>query len=452
MNVHCSETIAAKVTPPGKGGVGIIRISGPLTATITTALLGRVPPARVATLSTFMDNTHTPIDQGLALFFPKPNSFTGEDVLELQGHGGPIVLDMLLQRILSLGARVARPGEFSERAFLNNKIDLTQAEAIADLIDASSTAAARAAMQSLQGHFAAEINRLVAQVIELRVYVEAAIDFPDEEIDFLSDGNILERLETIQAQTVTTLNKTTQGAALNEGLKVVIIGYPNAGKSSLLNYLSGEETAIVSDSPGTTRDVIKQDILIDGMPLKIIDTAGLRVTTDHIEVEGIKRAWREIEQADRLLLVIDASQTTLNDLIEQPFFAQFVDYLDRLVIIRNKMDLLSEDANFAQDELNVINVSVKTGYNMALLKQYLKDCIGYEGQETVYVARRRHVQALKKAQTHFQLAHEQLVVYRAGELVAEELRQAQTILAEITGEFRSDDLLGNIFSSFCIGK
>lgn len=448
-----SDTIAAKATASGKGGVGIIRVSGQGAKTVAREVLGLLPEPRNATFCSFRQKDGSSIDQGLALFFEQPNSFTGEDVLELHGHGGIVVMDLLLQRVLEVGARLAQPGEFSQRAFLNNKIDLTQAEAIADLIDASSVASARSAMQSLQGRFSQEINSLVEQVTLLRMYVEAAIDFPEEEIDFLSDGKILNHLHAIQAQLQQTLAQTQQGAALNEGIKVVIAGYPNAGKSSLLNYLSGEETAIVSHSPGTTRDVIKETILIDGMPLKIVDTAGLRVSDDHIEAEGIKRAWNEIPNADRILLVIDATETSIEEVKEHELIKKFHQYLDRLTIVRNKIDLIEDDnRNNPNIDFQVINVSVKNGQGMNELKEHLKTVVGFQGQESVYLARRRHLEALKKAKNHFDLAHEQLTLYQAGELVAEELRQAQNVLGEITGEFRSDDLLGKIFSSFCIGK
>jgi tRNA modification GTPase len=451
MHAFSSDTIAAKATPPGKGGVGIIRISGQEAPKLALELLGVIPEPRKAMFSGFKASDGNLIDQGLALYFKKPNSFTGEDVLELHGHGGTVVMDLLLQRVIGLGARLARPGEFSERAFLNNKIDLAQAEAIADLIEASSAAAARSAIQSLQGHFSEEVTRLVEQVTALRMYVEAAIDFPEEEVDFLSDGNILVQLQNIILQLNKTLDRTRQGAALNEGLRVVIVGHPNAGKSSLLNYLSGEQTAIVSDQPGTTRDVLKEDILIDGMPLRLIDTAGLRDSSDQIEAEGVRRAFNEVSQADRVLLVVDASETE-TDLERHELVKKFSDQASKLIILRNKIDLTND--LYSSDTLGypVINVSAKTGQGITELKEHLKSCIGFEGQETVYLARRRHLDALNRANSHFENAQQQLLVYQAGELVAEELRQAQNVLGEITGEFRSDDLLGKIFSTFCIGK
>lgn len=452
MHTFSFDTIAAKATPPGKGGVGIIRISGQKASKIALELLGIIPEPRKAVFAGFKSSGGNLIDQGLALYFKTPNSFTGEDVLELHGHGGTVVMDLLLQRVIELGARLANPGEFSERAFLNNKIDLAQAEAIADLIDASSAAAARSAIQSLQGHFSEEVVRLVEQVTALRMYVEAAIDFPDEEIDFLSDGNISAQLQSIMLQLTKTLDRTRQGAALNEGLRVVIVGHPNAGKSSLLNYLSGEQTAIVSDQPGTTRDVLKEDILIDGMPLRLVDTAGLRDSSDQIEAEGVRRAFNEVFQADQILLVVDASKTTFADLEQHELVKRFSDQANKLIVLRNKIDLTSDLDASSSLNYPVINVSAKTGEGIKELKEHLKSCIGFEGQETVYLARRRHLDALNRANSHFENAKEQLLLYQAGELVAEELRQAQNVLSEITGEFRSDDLLGKIFSTFCIGK
>lgn len=450
-----TDTIAAKATPPGKGGVGIIRISGELVPDIAQNLVGEIPQPRVATLSGFLQEDGSMIDQGIIIYFKAPHSFTGEDVVELQGHGGPVVMDLLLQRVLQLGARVARPGEFSERAFLNNKIDLTQAEAIADLIDASSEKAARSAIHSLQGGFSKEINQLIEQVIFLRMYVEAAIDFPDEEVDFLSDGKIQEQLVALQSQLTLTLAKAKQGAALNEGFKVVIVGLPNAGKSSLLNYLSGEDTAIVSDIAGTTRDVIKESILIDGVPLKIVDTAGIRSSPNVIEAEGIKRAWQEIPNADQILLIVDAVETSLSKVTEHHLIQELQPHLSRVTVVRNKIDLTNEETTELSAQQNstpfVINVSAKTGDGIDVLKEYLKVQAGVGGEETVFIARRRHLDALHRAQEHVNNALVQLI-NRAGELVAEELRIAHDVLSEITGEFRSDDLLGKIFSSFCIGK
>lgn len=455
MHSFNQDTIAARATPPGQGGVGIIRISGKKTLEVAKTILGELPKPRAATFCSFLHQDGSVIDQGLAIYFKGPYSFTGEDVLELHGHGGRIVMDMLLQRILQLDVRLARPGEFSERAFLNNKIDLAQAEAIADLIEASSAEAARSAIRSLQGEFSKEITTLIHDVISLRMYVEAAIDFPEEEIDFLSDGKILSQLEKLISQLDIVLSRAKQGKVLNEGMKVVIAGNPNAGKSSLLNALSGDEVAIVSDVPGTTRDVIRETILIDGMPIYIIDTAGLRESTDVIELEGVKRAWNEIPNADRILLVVDAVTHDHSNLEQHSLMQKFLAFKDRLTIIRNKIDLTHEKESVESSNhlgVTTINISVKKNLGINLLRNHLKDCVGYQNGENVFIARRRHIDALTNAKENFLKAHEQLVTYKAGELVAEELREAQNALSEITGEFRSDDLLGKIFSSFCIGK
>lgn len=453
MKSSQSDTIVARATPPGRGGVGIIRISGQKVPSIAEKIVGKIPKPRYATYCNFTNAQGHTLDQGIALYFPAPHSFTGEDVLELQGHGGPLVMDTILARLLELDVRMARPGEFSERAFLNNKIDLTQAEAIADLIEASSEEAARSAIRSLQGEFSKEISLLVDGVISLRMYVEAAIDFPEEEIDFLNDGKILKTLQNLQEQLDSILQRAKQGRALNEGIKVVITGYPNAGKSSLLNLLCGDEAAIVSTVPGTTRDVLRETILIDGMPLQILDTAGLRESKDSIETEGIRRAWNEIPNADRILLVMEAEEF-LSNIIDHPLVKQFEQYRDKLTIVRNKIDLINTPPTVDEsNRLPIISLSAKTKEGYALLKDHLKDCMGYSQDcENTFIARRRHLEALTSAKHHFNAAMQQLTFYQAGELVAEELRQAQTTLAEITGEFRSDDLLGKIFSSFCIGK
>jgi tRNA modification GTPase len=455
MPFYLEDTIAARATPAGRGGIGIIRISGESSSKIAETLLGKIPIPRYATFCDFLHSDGSVIDQGLALFFKAPHSFTGEDVLELQGHGGPIVLDMLLQQVLQLGVRLARPGEFSERAFLNNKIDLAQAEAIADLIEAESTEAARSAIKSLQGAFSQEVRRLVNKVIYLRTFVEAAIDFPEEEVDFLSDGKIEVLLKELITQVENVLSQAKQGATLKEGMKIVIIGHPNVGKSSLLNVLSGFETAIVSHIPGTTRDIVKEIILLDGMPLSLLDTAGLRETQDLIELEGVKRALNEIPNADRILLIVDAVEYPKNKLGQHPLVAQFFKQRDRLTIIRNKVDLTGEEAvseELEDSAIPVINLSAKSEVGIPLLKQHLKECIGYRGGDTMYTARSRHLELLRKALTHFHQAMEQLIIYRALELVAQELWEAQYRLSEITGEFRAGDLLSQIFSSFCIGK
>ena len=451
-----NDTIVAQATPPGRGGVGILRISGLKAREVAEAVLGKLPKPRYADYLPFKDADGTPLDQGIALWFPGPNSFTGEDVLELQGHGGPVILDLLLKRILTLpGLRIAKPGEFSERAFLNDKLDLAQAEAIADLIDASSEQAARSALNSLQGAFSARVNHLVEALTHLRIYVEAAIDFPDEEIDFLSDGKIEAQLNQVMADLDAVRAEARQGSLLREGMKVVIAGRPNAGKSSLLNALAGREAAIVTDIAGTTRDVLREHIHIDGMPLHIIDTAGLRDTKDAVEKIGIERAWAEIVQADRVLFMVDGTTTTATDPVE--IWPDFIDRLPAgmgLTVVRNKADLTGEPlAPTDEGGHPVFRISAKTGLGLAALRDHLKQCMGYQGGvEGGFMARRRHLEAIEHADEHLQLAKEQLEVYAAGELVAEELRLAQEQLSEITGAFSSDDLLGRIFSSFCIGK
>lgn len=450
------ETIVAQATPIGRGGVGILRISGPLAEKVAQEVLGKTLKPRMANYLPFKDQDGTVLDQGIALFFKAPHSFTGEDVLELQGHGGQIILDLLLQRILKIdGIRIARAGEFSEQAFLNDKLDLAQAEAIADLIDATSEQAARSALKSLQGEFSNKVNALVDNVIYLRTYVEAAIDFPDEEIDFLADGKIEAKLNEIIAQLDGVRKEAKQGSILREGMKVVIAGKPNAGKSSLLNALAGREAAIVTDIAGTTRDVLREHIHIDGMPLHIIDTAGLREASDEVEKIGIKRAWDEIEQADHVLLMIDSSQSTADQ-----FQQEWADFLAKLpakmpvTVIRNKVDLSGETESVEQqDNFTLIRLSAQTKVGVELLREHLKKSMGYQSStEGGFIARRRHLVALETAAEHLERGHTQLTQFMAGELLAEELRMVQNALSEITGQFTSDDLLGNIFSSFCIGK
>ena len=451
-----TDTIVAQATPPGRGGVGILRVSGPLCETIAAEVLGRLPRVRYAEYLPFRGLDGEALDQGIALLFKAPNSFTGEDVLELQGHGGPVVMDMLLRRILQIpGVRTARPGEFSERAFLNDKLDLAQAEAIADLIEASSEQAARSALQSLQGEFSRRVDELVEGLIRLRIYVEAAIDFPEEEIDFLSDGKVATDLRNIMAELHQVQTEARQGAILREGMKVVIAGRPNAGKSSLLNALAGRESAIVTEIAGTTRDVLREHIHIDGMPLHIIDTAGLRDTEDAVEKIGIERAWAEIAQADRILFMVDGTTTSATN--PRDIWPDFFDRIQNpigLTVVRNKADLTGEELAIGEEQGHpVFRISAKTGLGLAALRDHLKQCMGYQGGvEGGFMARRRHLEAIAHADEHLQLAREQLEVYAAGELVAEELRLAQEQLSEITGAFSSDDLLGRIFSSFCIGK
>ncbi|MDP4491712.1 tRNA uridine-5-carboxymethylaminomethyl(34) synthesis GTPase MnmE [Vibrio sp. AH4] len=451
-----TDTIVAQATAPGRGGVGIIRVSGPLAAHVAQTVTGRMLRPRYAEYLPFTDENGQQLDQGIALFFPNPHSFTGEDVLELQGHGGPVVMDMLIRRILQInGVRPARPGEFSERAFLNDKMDLTQAEAIADLIDASSEQAAKSALQSLQGEFSKRIHTLVESLIHLRIYVEAAIDFPEEEIDFLADGKVSADLQTIIDNLAAVRREANQGAIMREGMKVVIAGRPNAGKSSLLNALSGKESAIVTDIAGTTRDVLREHIHIDGMPLHIIDTAGLRDASDAVEKIGIERAWEEIRQADRVLFMVDGTTTEATD--PQDIWPDFVDKLPEnigITVIRNKADQTGEQLGICHvNQPTLIRLSAKTGHGVDALRQHLKECMGFAGnQEGGFMARRRHLDALERAAEHLDIGQQQLEGYMAGEILAEELRIAQQHLNEITGEFSSDDLLGRIFSSFCIGK
>lgn len=443
------DTIAAIATAPGQGGVGIVRVSGPEVKSIARAILGHCPQTRLAEYTPFTDDEGNVIDKGIALYFCKPNSFTGEDVLELHGHGGQVVLDLLLQQTIKHGARVARAGEFSERAFLNEKIDLAQAEAIADLIAAESEDAARAAVRSLQGEFSDNIHALVEQITELRMYVEAALDFPDEEIDFLADKAVADKLNTISAQVKAVYDSARQGCLLKEGMSVVIAGKPNAGKSSLLNQLAGSESAIVTDIPGTTRDVLREHIQIDGLPLHIIDTAGLRESEDVIEQEGVRRAWKEIERSDRLLYVIDS--TTGED-VPEDIYKQIPEHTG-ISVVFNKTDLSGEQNRIVEKKNSVyIYLSAYTGDGIVQLKQHLKECMGYERHtEGQFIARRRHITAIKEASCHLNKAGE-LLKSNMGELLAEELRLAQQDLSSITGEFTSDDLLGRIFSDFCIGK
>ncbi|HEU4601899.1 MAG TPA: tRNA uridine-5-carboxymethylaminomethyl(34) synthesis GTPase MnmE [Steroidobacteraceae bacterium] len=450
MNASDSDTIAAIASPPGRGGVGIVRISGSKVRSIAEAILGDVPSARRAVLRAFKGEHGDTLDEGIAVLFSSPNSFTGEDVLELHGHGGPVVLDRLLARTLELGARAAEAGEFSRRAFLNEKLDLTQAEAIADLIDSSSVESARAAIRSMQGEFSALVHSLTEAITETRMHVEAAIDFPEEEIDFLADEVLRSRIDHALQLSAHIASRARQGALLREGMTLVIAGKPNAGKSSLLNRLAGYEAAIVSDIPGTTRDVLRERIHIDGMPIHIADTAGLRDQADAIEAEGIRRAHQEMIRADRILYLVDATAASEAHLHQQ--VAQLPTSIP-VTIVFNKIDLLGTAPQYEQTQPPRIHLSAQSGEGVDLLRVHLKECIGFHGADSsTLLARRRHLDALQRADVHLHEAHRQLTESRAGELMAEELRQAQQCLSEITGEFSSDDLLGRIFSSFCIGK
>jgi tRNA modification GTPase len=448
--VSAGDTIAAVATPPGIGGIGIVRVSGPAVRALAHALLGQLPPPRYASYATFRGADGEPIDRGLALFFPAPQSFTGEDVLELHGHGGPVVLDMLLKRVLELGARIARPGEFTERAFLHGKLDLAQAEAVADLIECSSESAARSALRSLQGQFSQQVRALVEGLVGLRTYVEAAIDFPEEELDFLSDEKLARELAALLTALDELLASARQGCLLHDGMTVVLAGPPNAGKSSLLNALARQDTAIVSAIPGTTRDVVRERIDINGMPVHVLDTAGLRHGGDEIESEGMRRAHAAMERADRILLVVDDSAS--NDAEVQGLLRQLPSHSAR-TLIRNKIDLSQRAAS--RDEKSPVaevSLSAKTGAGIELLREHLQACMGFQpAGEGTFMARRRHLRALSLARDHLLLGRQRLQV-RAGELLAEELRLAQHALGEITGEFTNEELLARIFSSFCIGK
>jgi len=457
--LYTPDTIAALATPPGRGGVGIIRLSGPDSRRMAADIVGQCPAPRYAHYGPFYGGAfhgkNDTIDEGIALFFNGPYSFTGEDVLELHGHGGPVIMDLLLERCITLGARLARPGEFSERAFLNDKLDLAQAEAIADLINATSRSAAENAVRSLQGEFSQRVSRLVERLIELRIYVEAAIDFPEEEIDFLGDGKVAAMLGAVTDELVEVRAAAGQGALMREGMNVVIAGRPNAGKSSLLNALTEQDTAIVTEIAGTTRDVLREHIHLDGMPLHVIDTAGLRDTPDAVEKIGVARAWAEIETADRVLLLVDAATTAETD--PRAIWPEFVDRLpdiSRLTLVRNKIDTNEEtpEIDLSTDHPTV-RLSAKTGAGVDNLKDHLKDIMGFSATtEGRFSARRRHLDALDRAAESLDNGRAQLSGYGAGELLAEDLRDAQQQLGEITGEFSADDLLGEIFGSFCIGK
>jgi tRNA modification GTPase len=442
------DTIAAIASAPGAAGVGVVRVSGPHVPLIAQTLLSRSPSPRHAHFAAFRAADGELIDRGLLLYFPAPASYTGEHVLELQGHGSVVLLDALLRRVCELGARLARPGEFTERAFLNGKLDLAQAEAVADLIAARSQAGARAALQSMEGVFSHKVDALLQALTLLRVHVEAAIDFPEEEIDFLADPAIAQKLQSLRVQLAELLQETQRGVRLNDGLRVAIIGRPNTGKSSLLNALAGSERAIVTDIAGTTRDVLRESISLEGIALELADTAGLRDTHDPVEREGVRRAHSERERADVVLLVTDAQHADA----DLAWLRDLPSSVERLLVI-NKIDLGGESPHAGMHQgVHGLWLSVKTGEGLDALRDHLKQLAGAGGGEGAFSARRRHVLALQCVSDHLDRAAHVLSATRSGELAAEELRQAQHALGEITGAYSSDDLLGAIFSSFCIGK
>lgn len=455
MDQNDADTIVAEATPRGRGGVGVVRISGAKTTEIAKKILGHTPSVREAKHLLFQDKKGEGIDHGIALFFKAPHSFTGEDVLELQGHGGPVIMDLLIQAAIDAGARMAEPGEFSLRAYLNNKMDLCQAEAIADLINANSKEAAKSALRSLQGVFSEAIQSLLEKLIKLRMHVEAAIDFPEEELDFLKDDRIRFALKELMTELEIIQQKALQGSLMSDGARVVIIGRPNAGKSSLLNVLSGTDAAIVTDIPGTTRDVLREQIVIDGLLVQLVDTAGLRVGAEPVEQEGIARALKEVGLADQVVLVVDGTTTTETE--PSVLFSEWIDFFPKnrcTTVLMNKIDKLGVEPNLVQkSDHTVINLSVKTGEGLSLFKEHLKQSVGFESaSEGNFMARRRHLEALSEAKQHLITGEIQLREFKAGELLAEELRLAQLALDRITGKFSSDDLLGKIFSEFCIGK
>ncbi len=442
MHDPAIDTIVAPATPPGRGGIGVLRLSGPAAADIGQALTESLPPPREAGLRHFVDANGTPVDRGIVLYFPAPHSYTGETVVELQAHGGPVVLDVLLDAAVAKGARIAEPGEFTRRAYLNGKLDLAQAEAVVDLINSATRTAARAAARSLDGQFSRDIDALVAAVTELRVHIEAAIDFPDEDVDFLADPLIEARITDVNERLATLLGDARTGQRLRDGLTIVLAGRPNAGKSSVLNRLAGVEAAIVTDRPGTTRDVLREDIELDGIPLRIVDTAGLRDSDDPIEMEGVRRARAALARADLAVHVVDLTQGS-DDLPVLPDVP--------VLTVYNKKDLVTEQAGVLMD--TSIRVSALTGDGFHLLRDALKSAAGLDAQaEGNVIARTRHLDALNRAQAHVLQGQRELRAHAAGEIMAEELRLAQNALGEITGAVSSDDLLGNIFSNFCIGK
>lgn len=439
-----TDTIVAAATPPGSGGIGIVRVSGDRVEHIARAMLGSLPEPREATYRRFRDASGQALDAGLALYYPAPTSYTGESVLELQGHGGPVVISLLVDAVVALGARRARPGEFSERAFLSGKLDLAQAEAIVDLIGSGTAQAARAALRSLSGAFSDAVNALADDVLGLRVYVEAAIDFPEEEVDFLSDAALTARLVNCEQRFETMLLETQQGRVLRDGYQVVIVGRPNAGKSSLLNLLSGQDAAIVTEIAGTTRDVLREQIDVDGLAVELVDTAGLREDPDRVEEEGIRRAREAISKADAVLWIQDASEPGPKQ-IDEP-----LPHDVPVVVVRNKIDLIGEPPGCRE---NTVSLSARTGEGIDSLRRRIRELAGYENLgEGAFTARRRHLDALQRAHEHFRAGREALAGARAGELLAEELKLCHEALGEITGAVHADDLLGKIFAQFCIGK
>ena len=448
--MYTKDTIAAIATPPGKGGIGIVRVSGPLAASTANLILGRLPAERVATLSKFFDQDGIAIDQGIALFYPAPHSFTGEDVLELQGHGGPVVLNLILSRVVKIGARLARPGEFSERAYLNDKIDLTQAEAIADLIDSATVNAARGALRSMQGQFSSRVRQITDALVEFRMFIEAAIDFPEEEIDFLQDPGLIRRIDTLISDLLALSKDATQGALLREGFTIVLAGRPNAGKSSLMNQLTGKDTSIVTDISGTTRDIVDEHIQIDGLPIKLVDTAGLQQAEDPIEMEGVRRTLEQIDKSELVLLIVDVEA-------HHQHLAKHVDMLmtelsdgSKYLVVLNKSDLWCGEIIDLPHEY--VFASTKTSDGLDELKDRIKSIMNYSGSEGVFIARARHTDALRRALEALERGKLVFDQRGSGDLLAEDLRATQTALGEITGDYSSDDLLGKIFSTFCIGK
>lgn len=468
MNIMI-DTIAAVATPQGRGGVGIVRVSGPRALAIAEAMTHIKLPVRVAQFAKFFDQQGDVIDEGIVIFFPGPGSFTGEDVIEFQAHGSPLVLDLLLQNILRQGARLARPGEFSERAFLNDKIDLVQAEAVADLIDASSVAAARSAMRSLQGEFSKRIHALVESLIYLRTFIEATLDFPEEDVEFVENAKVIKKLNNILEELGQITKTATSGVVLKEGITLLILGLPNAGKSSLLNALAKSDVAIVSEVPGTTRDLIKENIEIRGVPVHIIDTAGLRVSNDTIELEGVKRAKAAVQKADVVLWVLDASQhqkinSKYLEKVLETELGELKSVIQPLpfIVVANKIDLIKMPANLSlvkldfnsqEKMISLVHLSARYAEGLAFLEDAILKIVGVERvNEHQFIARRRHLEALNRAAHYLQKGLTQYTNVLALELLAEDCRLAQDALSEITGEFRSDDLLGRIFSTFCIGK